>query len=69
MKKRNTHRTRKVIDGFRMKKQLHGGFKIVEYSHFEKNGYAITEIRKRTLYKDLPMTDAEAKLYELELLL
>ena len=51
----------RIIDGYQMKKQLHGGFKITEYSHIEGN-----PIKKRTLYKNLTMTDAEDLLYRLE---
>lgn len=45
-----------------MKKHLHGGFKIVEYSHFSNEKY----IRKRVLHKHLSLSDAEDMLYRLE---
>ena len=53
----------RVIDGYQMKKQLHGGFKIVEYSHVEGQP---ASARKRTLHKNLLLTDAESLLYKLE---
>ena len=45
-----------------MKKHLHGGFKIVEYSHFSNEGF----MRKRVLFKHLTLSEAEDKLYRLE---
>lgn len=50
------------IDGYQMRRQLHGGFKIVEYSHYSNEDI----IRKRTIYKNLTLTEAEDKLYRLE---
>lgn len=50
------------IVSYEMKKQLHGGYKILEHSHMSND----TGYKKRTLYKNLPMTDAEDKLYRLE---
>lgn len=51
-----------IIDGYQMKKHLHGGFKIVEYSHFSNESF----MRKRVLFKHLTLSDAEDKLYRLE---
>lgn len=45
-----------------MKKQLHGLFKIVEVSHFSDEHF----LRRKVLYKNLTLTDAEDKLYRLE---
>lgn len=52
----------RITDGFRIKKQLHGGFKIQEFFHFSNEGF----IRKRTLFKNMNLSDAEDKLYRLE---
>ena len=53
----------KVIDGYQMKKQLHGLFKIVEVYHYSNE---LGNIRKRTLCKNLTLSDAEDKIYRLE---
>ena len=53
----------RTIDGYLMKKQLHGGFKIVEYSHVEGQS---SSAHTRTIYKNLTLTDAEDRLYRLE---
>ena len=52
----------RIIDGYQMKKHLHGGYKIIEYSHFSNEKY----IRKRVLHKHLSLLDAEDMLYRLE---
>ena len=52
----------RIIDGYQVKKQQHGLFKILEYFHFSDEHH----IRKRTLFKDLTSSDAEDKLYRLE---
>ena len=52
----------RIIDGYHMKKQLHRGFKILEYYHYSNE----QSYRRRTLYKNLTLTDAEDKLYRLE---
>ena len=52
----------RVIEGYAMKKQLRGGYKIIEYWRMSNE----EGVRKRTLHKNLPMTDAEDKLYRLE---
>lgn len=62
MKNQKLYKPALVIDGYQIKKHLHGGFKIVEYFHFSNE----TFIRKRTLFKHLTLTDAEDKLYRLE---
>lgn len=51
-----------IIDGYQMRKHLHGGFKIVEYSHFSDEKF----LRKRTIFKHLTLSEAENKLYFLE---
>ena len=51
-----------IIDGYRMKKQLHGGYKILEFSHYENE----SRMRKRTLYKNLDLSTAEDTMYRLE---
>lgn len=50
------------IKGYEMRKQQRGKFKIIEYSQATPN----SELRKRTIRKDLNMSEAEAVLYELE---
>lgn len=62
MKNQKTYKPTLIIDGYQMKKHLHGGFKIVEYSHFSNESF----IRKRVLFKHLTLSDAEDKLYRLE---
>lgn len=59
---KTSYKPTRVIDGYQMKKHLHGGFKIVEYSHFSDENF----IRKRVLFKHLTLSDAEDKLYRLE---
>lgn len=60
--KNPSYKPKRIIDGYTMKKHLHGGFKIVEYSHFSNENF----IRKRTLFKHLSLSDAEDMLYRLE---
>ena len=62
MNNKKSYKPTRIIDGYRMKKHLDGGFKIIQYSHFSNE----TFIRKRTLYKHLSLSDAEDKLYKLE---
>lgn len=57
-----TYKPKRVIEGYQMKKQLHGGFKIVEYSRMSNEDV----IRRRTIHKNLTLTDAENILYKLE---
>ncbi len=45
-----------------MKKQLHGGFKVVEVSHYSNE----TFYRKRVLKKNLNLNEAEDMIYRLE---
>lgn len=52
----------RIIDGYQMKKHLHGGFKIIEYSHFSNESF----MRKKVLLKHLTLSEAEDKLYQLE---
>lgn len=58
MKRKST----KVIDGYTLKRQLHGKYKVV--AHYHDTNECIP--RKRTLYKDLLLTDAESIIYFLE---
>ena len=60
--KKPTRKPALIIDGYEMKKHLHGGFKIIEYSHYENEKF----IRKRTLFKHLTLVEAEDILYRLE---
>lgn len=53
---------KRIIDGYIKRKQIHGGFKITEYSHMEGS----TTLKKRTIHKNLTLTDAEDILYRLE---
>lgn len=62
MKNEKTYKPTLIIEGYKMKKQLHGGFKIIEYSRFSNE----TFIRKRVLFKHLTLSEAEDKLYQLE---
>lgn len=64
MKNRKTsYKSTRVIDGYQMKKHPYGGFKIVEYSHFSNESFT----RKRVLFKHLTLSEAENKLYLLEI--
>lgn len=60
--KKQSYKPTRLSDGFRIKKQLHGLFKIVEYYHFSNEGI----LRKRTVAKNLNLSEAESKLYQLE---
>lgn len=62
MKNKNSYKHQLVIDGYVMKKHLHGGFRIVEYSHYSNEKF----IRKRTKAKHLSLEDAEDMMYRLE---
>ena len=57
-----TYKPTRIIDGYQMKKHRHGGFRIVEYSHFSNENF----VRKKTVFKNLTLSDAEDKLYRLE---
>ena len=59
---KKSYKPTRIIDGYQMKKQLHGGFKIVEYSHVRNEVF----LRKKVIHKDLTLTDAEDILYRLE---
>ena len=52
----------KKIKGYEIHKQQRGLFKIVEYIQATPN----SGIRKRTIYKNLNLSDAEKILYDLE---
>ena len=52
-----------IIDGYETKKQQHGLFKIIEYSHYSNEP---GNIRKRTIYKNLTLSEAENITYQLE---
>lgn len=62
MNNKNSYKPYLIIDGYAMKKHLHGGFKIVEYSHFSNEKFT----RKRVRAKHLPLEDAEDMMYRLE---
>lgn len=62
MKTKTPYKPTRITDGYQMKKQLRGKFKIVEYFHFSNE----TSIRKRTIFKNLILSDAEDKMYRLE---
>ena len=62
MFKNQSYKPVKIIDGYVLKKQLHRGYKIVEYSHYSDGGSQ----KKRTLYKNLNLSDAESLLFKLE---
>lgn len=62
MKNKNSYKHKLVIDGYVMKKHLHGGFRIIEYSHYSNEKF----IRKRTKAKHLSLEDAEDMMYRLE---
>lgn len=62
MKNNSLYKPKYIIDGYAIKKHLHGGFKIVEYSHYSNESF----VRKRTLFKHLSLSDAEDRLYRLE---
>lgn len=59
---KHPYKPKRVVEGYQMKKQLHGGFKIIEYTRMSNE----QGIRKRTIYKNLTLTDAEDILYRLE---
>lgn len=62
MKNKNSkYKPECIIDGYSIKKQLMGGFKVIEYSHYSNEKFS----RKRTLHKNLSITDAENIVYEL----
>ena len=62
MKNKTPYKPALIIDGYQMKKHLHGGFKIIEYSHFSDEKF----VRKKTLFKHLSLSDAEDRMYRLE---
>lgn len=59
---KTSYKPTRVIDGYQLKKHLHGGFKIIEFYHFSNE----KSIRKKVLFRHLTLTDAEDKLYRLE---
>lgn len=63
MKNRKPYQPKRIIDGYRMKRQIHGRFKIIEYSRMSND----TGAKKRTLYKNLTLTEADDAIYKLEL--
>lgn len=64
--KDTTYKPTKVIDGYISKKQLHGGFKVIQLYHYEKNGKPLSEMRRRVIRKGLNMDEAEELIYKLE---
>lgn len=61
MKKQN-YKPERINDGYDMKKQLHKGFKVIEYFHYSNE----QTLRKRVIQKGLTLTDAENLIYLLE---
>lgn len=61
--KKSKFTPKRFIDGFVMKHQQKGGYKIVEYSHIP---LGIANSKKRTIKRDLDQSTAEAELYKLE---
>ena len=61
-KQQKTYKPLLIIAGYQMKKHLHGGFKIVEYSYYSNENF----MRKRVIFKHLTLSEAEDKLYRLE---
>lgn len=59
---KNSYKPYLIIDTYLMKKQLHGGFKVVEVSHYSNE----TFYRKRVLKKNLNLNEAEDMIYRLE---
>lgn len=53
-------KSKRIIDCYRIRKQLHGKFKVTEYSHTDNSA------KKRTIAKDLLLSDAEDLIYRLE---
>ena len=66
IEKTTAYKPIRITDGYVMKNQLHNGFRIVEFYHYEHRGKPISEVRKHTVKKDLLLTDAEDLLYKLE---
>lgn len=60
--KNATYKPTRIVDGYQMKKQQHGLFKIVEFYHYSNE----QAIRRRTISKNLTLSDAEDKIYRLE---
>jgi hypothetical protein len=60
--KRTSYKPFRIIDGYLIKPQQGGYYKIVEYSSMSNGqGY-----KKRTVAKNLDLSTAEAELYKLE---
>ena len=55
-----------VLDGYEMKKQISGGYKIVKYTHCEDTRGSVVSVKKQTIAKGLTESDAEARIYALE---
>ena len=62
MKNKNSYKPYLIIDGYVMKKHLHGGFRIIEYFHYSDEKFT----RKRTKAKHLCLEDADDMMYRLE---
>lgn len=60
------NKAKRVIDGYVMKRQSGGGFKVVEFSHKELNGNPVTQVTKKTIKKGMSMSDAENLIFMLE---
>lgn len=62
MKRKNHTVSQRQILGYEYKKQLYNGYKVLEYFTNGNDG----EVRKRTVAKNLSVTDAEDTVYRLE---
>ena len=60
--KNESYKPKRIIDGYQMKKHLHGGFRIIEYSHFSNE----SNMRRRCVAKHLSLNEAEDMMYKLE---
>jgi len=60
--KKSKFTLKRIVDGYELRHQQRGGYKITEYSHLENN----TGSKKRTIEKDLDLSTAEARMYVLE---
>ena len=60
--KNQNYKPKRIIDGYYMKKQLHGGFKVYEVFHFSNE----QSVRRKCIAKNLTLTDAEDLIFRLE---
>lgn len=60
--KKHSYKPKRIILGYNTKKQLHSGFKVIEYSRMSNEDY----VRRKTIAKNLTVDGAEEMIYELE---